>query len=303
MSDVDVSSPFRYVAFHNPALERLGIELMSPARLRQRVDAGVMAQPERVDFFMLMLVSDGSGRHTVDFVDYPLGPGAVIFVRPGQVQRWHLEGDYGGMLALVSPVALPQNTAVGDARRERDLLLLDQWPTHAWLDGPGHARVGASAAGLEADFARYDGSERDVQLIRHELLVVMLQLAKCHAVTGAISESAGVTQGPYRLFVDALEQGFRAQHSLQYYAARLGYAASTLSRACLRMEGRSAKQVIDRRVTLEAQRLLAHADTPVATIGHELGFSEPTNFVKFFRRMTGVTPAAFRQRYTGDRHG
>jgi AraC-like DNA-binding protein len=45
---------------------------------------------------------------------------------------------------------------------------------------------------------------------------------------------------------------------------------------------------------LEAKRLLAHSLFPVANIGYEIGFSEPTNFVKFFRRETRLTPGAFR---------
>jgi AraC-like DNA-binding protein len=33
---------------------------------------------------------------------------------------------------------------------------------------------------------------------------------------------------------------------------------------------------------------------PVAAVGDQLGFDEATNFVKFFRRETGLTPGAFR---------
>jgi AraC-like DNA-binding protein len=49
-------------------------------------------------------------------------------------------------------------------------------------------------------------------------------------------------------------------------------------------------------VLLEAKRLLAHSTASVAAVAHQLGFSEATNFVKFFRRNAGVTPKAFRQR-------
>ncbi|MEV7027381.1 helix-turn-helix domain-containing protein, partial [Kitasatospora sp. NPDC093558] len=51
----------------------------------------------------------------------------------------------------------------------------------------------------------------------------------------------------------------------------------------------------DARVALQAQRLLAHTDLPVAAIGRSLGFGEPTNFGKFFTRETGHTPGGFRR--------
>jgi AraC-like DNA-binding protein len=68
----------------------------------------------------------------------------------------------------------------------------------------------------------------------------------------------------------------------------------TLTRACLAVTGRSAKQVIDERVALQASRLLAATDEPIARIGRRLGFPEPTNFGRFFTREVGVSPGAFR---------
>jgi AraC family transcriptional regulator, transcriptional activator of pobA len=56
------------------------------------------------------------------------------------------------------------------------------------------------------------------------------------------------------------------------------------------------KQLIDERVCLEAQRLLVHTRWPLTRICAELGFCEPTNFVKFFRRTTGQTPEQFRRK-------
>jgi AraC-like DNA-binding protein len=58
----------------------------------------------------------------------------------------------------------------------------------------------------------------------------------------------------------------------------------------------SAKAYIDRRVLLESQRLLAHTDAGTAQIAAALGFSEATNFIKFFQRATRQTPSAFRAR-------
>ncbi|MDB6106331.1 MAG: helix-turn-helix domain protein [Gammaproteobacteria bacterium] len=58
--------------------------------------------------------------------------------------------------------------------------------------------------------------------------------------------------------------------------------------------------MIDRRVVLEAQRLLVHSGATSSAIGEELGFSESTNFVKFFKRQVGMTPEAFRRIHRGD---
>ena len=68
----------------------------------------------------------------------------------------------------------------------------------------------------------------------------------------------------------------------------------TLTRASLAVTGRTAKQVVDDRVALEARRLLACTPLSVAEIGRRLGFPEPTNFGRFFHREVGESPGAFR---------
>src|SRR5271170_8023871 len=63
--------------------------------------------------------------------------------------------------------------------------------------------------------------------------------------------------------------------------------------------GVAAKEYIDRRVLLEAKRLLAHGDQPAAKIAARLGFSSATNFSKFFRQRAGTSPLAFRHAVRG----
>ena len=82
---------------------------------------------------------------------------------------------------------------------------------------------------------------------------------------------------------------------MAYYAQRLGYTTRTLARATADAAGVSPKIFIDARVLLEAKRLLVHTDLSVGRIAIHLGFSEPTNFTKFFCRHAGVSPEAFRK--------
>ena len=41
--------------------------------------------------------------------------------------------------------------------------------------------------------------------------------------------------------------------------------------------------------------MLVHSNASSVAIGAQLGFTEPTNFLKFFRRLVGETPEAFRR--------
>lgn len=63
----------------------------------------------------------------------------------------------------------------------------------------------------------------------------------------------------------------------------------------------TAKRVIVERILLEAKRLLAHSQLPVASISHQLGFDEAPNFVKYLKRETGTTPNQLRARLRSDK--
>ena len=91
-----------------------------------------------------------------------------------------------------------------------------------------------------------------------------------------------------------MDRRFTVTRQVDDYAKALGCSVRTLTRASLATTGRTAKQLVDDRVALEAKRLLAESDLPVAEIGQRLGFTEPTNFGRFFARTVGSSPGQFR---------
>ncbi|MFE7278599.1 helix-turn-helix domain-containing protein [Streptomyces sp. NPDC057623] len=169
---------------------------------------------------------------------------------------------------------------------------LPSGPSHRQL-GPGdHARFRRALADLSAEYAAPRDPEADRQLLRLLLAALLLRITRLPAADGAPSTGAGTE--PYRLFQHELERSYAVLRQAHDYAARLGYSLKTLNHACQQATGHTAKQLIDARVTLESKRMLAHSDLPIAAISHRLGFTEPTNFSKFFTRATGQTPGVFR---------
>ncbi|WP_415886288.1 AraC family transcriptional regulator [Neptuniibacter sp. QD37_6] len=280
----------KHTFFENKRLASLGVEPISFSDLYQKLPT----VPERLEFYMLILVTKGQGLHCVDFIDYDLRPGNLLFVRPGQVQEWKDYRNVRAEVVLIDPTALPNDELVKS--KGVDLLALQDWQNSTFLTELLQQDILQSISRLKRDFEDFDGSELDISLLRNELLNLLLRVARWQQKVRVADKVTSRSRKTYQLFIDLLEQEYRTEHSLRYYAEKLGYAQSTLSRACIQVEGNSAKVVIDRRVALEAKRMLAHSSASVAEVGYWLGFSEATNFVKFFRRMVGVTPQLFRER-------
>mgnify|MGYP003094584756 FL=1 len=84
------------------------------------------------------------------------------------------------------------------------------------------------------------------------------------------------------------------QHNLAFYAAQLCISQPYLSRIVQQESGVYAKEWIDRAVITEAKVMLKHSNLPIARIAEKLNFSNPSFFNKYFKRLAGVTPSAFR---------
>jgi AraC-like DNA-binding protein len=143
-------------------------------------------------------------------------------------------------------------------------------------------------AGLAQELELSDGSPRG-----RALLGSLLQALVRTVDAGAERPER---QGLFARFTDALEREIRRTREVAAYAAILRCSSRTLTRHCVETRGTSAKRVIEERLLLEARRSLAHDSISVAALATTLGFSEPTQFVKFFRRVSGETPGRFRAR-------
>ena len=270
------------LGYENPDRRRLGLEAMTFAQLRARTRQRVASSPIRADFHQLTVIRSGRGTASVDFVPYDCGPGTGLHIRPGQVQRLPTGPD--GRLADLDAIVV-----LFTADFPPRLPLLDLGFGPAVLSAP--LPVIESVGELESEYRRHDETPLSVELLRQLLAVVLLRIARLPRPLDV--GSAEGTQ-VFHAFRREVERSYATTRDVQDYAARLGYAPRTLSRACAAATGKTAKQFLDSRVTLEAKRLLVHTDLVIAAIGRAVGFSEPTNFGKFFAREAGMTPGAFR---------
>ncbi len=98
-----------------------------------------------------------------------------------------------------------------------------------------------------------------------------------------------------RSYSALVEKHFRELHKVTDYAVMLNRSPKTLSNLFVQYSGRSALQVIHDRLVLEAQRLLLLSDKSAKEISFELGFCDPAQFNRFFKRLTGCTTLEFRE--------
>lgn len=172
------------------------------------------------------------------------------------------------------------------------------------------AQAEAYPAGENADYlnslfsalqAEYVGHQPAREMLMHALVSVIMVWVSRQVMSRRTS-----TQRPQRAreylngFIQLVEETYRQHVKVEDLAHRLGISVSHLNGTCRELAGQPALQIMHERQLLEAKRLLTYTGMTIYEISELLGFSDPTNFTRLFRRRVGISPKAFRDRLKTD---
>ena len=278
----------RSIAFHRT---KYGRELLVDAAMVSRLDNFILTRaPHQLDFYDVLLVTEGRGSLVLDGVSHEVQPGTVVLSKPGEIRQWKVR-DLDGACVFFTPDFLSE--AFNDARFVEQFACFARHRVSAALQ--------LNTAQRRHFLARFREMEREIALapadashaLRALVYHLLVWLHRCHLRLHGASP-AGAAPEVVERFRGAIEKDFERAHRVAHYARAIGVSARHLNYQCIRSTGHSAGRMIRDRVTLEARRLLAYTDLPVRRIASRLGFADPAYFARFVRREIGHAPAAFR---------
>lgn len=257
----------------------LDLEIFSVLTLRKRLGKQLQL-PHRYTFGMLVCVTSSACTQLVDFKSVRCKAGSVLVLRPGQAHRFGNDQGWDGWILLFRPEFIPTS----------------QMPEHIALRDPVYRVVVDAILRMREDAEIAAPAAEVNALLRQQFYALLLRLSIAQGRTDPESDVTSNSVQRFKAFQQLVETRFAPWHQVAQYANRLGCSEKSLTRAALQVAGVTAKAAIAARINLEAKRLLAHSTMPVTLIGEHLGFDDPTNFVKFFKRETACTPGEFRRR-------
>lgn len=97
-------------------------------------------------------------------------------------------------------------------------------------------------------------------------------------------------------FIIEVLQHFRAERSVSFYADRLCMTPKHLSAVCKEITSRTASELIDHYVIMEAKIMLSESDLTIQEIAMKLNFANQSFFGKYFKHLSGMSPSQFRKK-------
>lgn len=141
-------------------------------------------------------------------------------------------------------------------------------------------------------------NEDDIQATMLRMLLVRLiikitRLGKKQYLSESIQDDSRYDM--IRQFNLLVEQHFKQQHQVQFYANELAKSPKTLSNVFALYNHKSPLQVIQQRLILEAKRLSYYTSKSAKEIAAELGFEDAAHFSRFFKNQTGSNITDFKK--------
>lgn len=275
----------------------LNIEVMNFGQLFEKLEqitAHDPFSPHKIEFYLILIVTEKSYSHFVDFTSYELTEGSTLFVTKNQVHHFNksLE-DAKGYGIVFNHLFVDEHYFLTDNLRLNRLFNYHIESPILHQDDMGEDSLIELILSLFREYAsqnKFAKSEILASLLR--VLLLKAERAKeRHAITNV---------NPYWLetfgkFKDMLEIEYINTRSSRGYASRLFVSYKFLNDVVKKLTGKTVKAFIDDFVTIEIKRYLISTALTVNEISYQTGFEEPANMIKFFKKNTQITPLRFRR--------
>jgi AraC family transcriptional activator of pobA len=220
--------------------------------------------PHKHDFYLILYVTRGGGEHTIDFKTYKVSPGSLFVMTPGQVHSWKLEPGTDGFIIFFN---------------------------HEFQEFPSNPHITPKDAGTLDVIIKEMYKEVDTKIRRGWLELLLLKLSTYYQENGTVN----ATTFRLRKLEQLIDKNFMKLKKPADYANLMHLSPAYLNNLCKKHLGKTLSDLINGRIVLEGKRLFAYTDLNVAQVSNKLRFSEPSYFIRFFKKNAGITPEQFKE--------
>jgi len=242
-------------------------------------------QAHRHDFYVLIYVKEGTGVQYIDYDEVPIVPNRLHFIAPQKVHLW--QGMCEGYTMMFSPSYLRDTSKLLDE-------LFMEFGNDVFIDIPQKERRQFDAL-MEILADRYYEQQSSAALLRS---LVQSFLHYCADIKHNYQKASHQQPDKRLLKIKQLiETHYKEPCDTETYAKKLSLTPQHLNRILKVHTGKTLNRLVKERRVLEAKRELIFTDKTVDAIGESLGFFDSSNFSKYFKSETSLSPSAFRNMF------
>lgn len=253
-----------------------------------------LKQTHRHSFYAIIFTAKGNGRHTIDFTNYEIIPQRVFFISSGQLHHWDYLTRVKGFVVLFTE-AFYNLIYTGNEKIKSDKALANN-QAYIDLDDTEFTDWNNLLLLIEQEYFQQSANYKEVICLMLKALVL-----KYNRKSAMVQSNESRSSRKHNIVDDykiLIETYYKEWKLPKLYAQLLNITPNYLNSVCKEVLDKSATELIQHRIILEAKRLLTHTDETVTQIAYELGFDDNSHFGKYFKKAINSSPEQFRVNFS-----
>ncbi|APG64495.1 hypothetical protein LPB136_03555 [Tenacibaculum todarodis] len=284
------------ILFNSEKPNNSGIEIITIESLYKRKD-DIDHSPEKahqVAFNMIVFYTEGESKQLVDFVWHTVKKNTIIHLSKGQINAFQFTESLKGYILLFTDKYLKKQ--INLLPKNEIARLFNSHLFSPIIQVPEDSNVQKYIKLFYDEYSNVNEgyNQENTYSALHSIIFSKLERLKQYQ-TFHLKQSDKLNK--FLDFKSLLETHFSKSRNADFYAEKLNITYKHLNTICKDIISLTAKQFIDEFIVLEAKRLLVNSEIKSTELAYSLGFEEPTNFVKYFKKHTEFTPNQFKKDY------
>lgn len=246
-------------------------------------------------FYQIIWFRKGTGVHYVDFKEYPVADNTMFFISPGQIHYFETGRQVEGVVIHFNESFLSDEGSSENVFLKYNVFNAFDASPYYLIRRENAGKLALLVNEMEEE-TRNEGLFAHSDLLKYLIKMLLIYVQRTgergHGLPLCINNAANRT---FVRFRQSLEHYYRSMHTVKEYAAYLNVSTKTLTNCVYESSHSTPLALINDRIVLEAKRQLLHSSLKVKEIAFQLGFEDPSYFIKFFKRYVGCLPAEFRE--------
>lgn len=248
----------------------------------------------RVSFYLLLLITENTGDYNLNFKNYSLKKGTLFTLRKDNIHKFY-KSDAKGVLLLFTENFIVNHS--NELEASNTFLLFNEMLASPKLQLTEVEYKEISSL-IKLIRKEYFGVRDNYSpnIVRNFIQIIITKLFRIKSKDNTVFDNNKYLSMFLEL-QELVEKNCFKHKKVSFYANQMGVTSKTLRNVTQSVIQKSAKALINDIVIIQSKRLIINSQDSISEIAYQVGFDEPTNFFKYFKKNTGVSPIQFRETY------
>lgn len=251
--------------------------------------------PIKTEYYRIGLIRSGSAHFTIGLETFHPARNAVVFGFPGQVFSFQdPTDDFFTYYMLFTESFIADTLLLKNSGK--------QFPFLSYAGVQCFPLSEAEASEIEMIILKVNEEVKlrkanVSQAIQLYIQLILITASRSYAHKIISREGTGDSGASlFTRFLKLVSEHFLSIQKVSEYAGMLHVSADHLNRTIKSHSDKTAHELIDEMISKEAKAYLLYSELTIAEIAYKLGFTDPSHFNKFFRKLADCTPLQYRHK-------